>query len=231
MFHDEKGMDQDEPKPHYYYLPPFFFLPLFFCKSFPFTCCVCFKIKIKTKSPWRWPSNFLVGVLVSSFVSRARDLYGLMAERMDDQLSVEREKTNKYDGGECLMRSTIHLIIFFLLNFLMMKDGAGWSMDPCTQCSCSKGEVRCAVQQCPVYQPKDHQRRRNKQHKMANAGHLRSSSVHSKSSSSSFQSVVSGSAANNVQPTGAAGQPCPPGRHPVKEPGQCCPKCVEGIEI
>lgn len=105
---------------------------------------------------------------------------------------------------------------FFILFFLKKskKDGAGWSLDPCTQCSCSQGEVRCAVQQCPVYRPKDHHRRKMK-------------SSDSDSSSSSSSSSGSG---NNVQsPLQAAnaGQPCPPGRHPVKEAGQCCPKCVE----
>ncbi|EFX67110.1 hypothetical protein DAPPUDRAFT_64092 [Daphnia pulex] len=63
------------------------------------------------------------------------------------------------------------------------QDGAGWSLDPCTQCSCAQGEVRCAVQQCPPTLP-----------------------------------TLQG---------GGSSQPCPPGRHPVKEPGQCCPKCVE----
>lgn len=98
-------------------------------------------------------------------------------------------------------------------------------MDPCTQCSCSKGEVRCAVQQCPVYQPKD---RRRTKHKMA--AHLRSTSK--MSSAGHFQSVVmSGPNSNNVQPSSSTSSPCPPGRHPVKEPGQCCPKCVEGINF
>lgn len=91
-------------------------------------------------------------------------------------------------------------------------------MDPCTQCSCSQGEVRCAVQQCPVYRPKDLHRRKEKINKSGDAD------------SSSSSSLLSGSG-NNVQsplqPGGNAGQPCPPGRHPVKEPGQCCPKCVE----
>lgn len=92
-------------------------------------------------------------------------------------------------------------------------------MDPCTQCSCSQGEVRCAVQQCPVYRPKDHHRRK-----------MKSSDSDSSSSSSSSSSLSSSGSGNNVQsPLQAAnaGQPCPPGRHPVKEAGQCCPKCVE----
>uniref|UniRef100_A0A0N8BFH5 BMP-binding endothelial regulator protein n=1 Tax=Daphnia magna TaxID=35525 RepID=A0A0N8BFH5_9CRUS len=98
------------------------------------------------------------------------------------------------------------------------QDGAGWSLDPCTQCSCSQGEVRCAVQQCPVYRPKDHHRRK-----------MKSSDSDSSSSPSSSSSSSSGSGNNVQSPLQAAnaGQPCPPGRHPVKEAGQCCPKCVE----
>ncbi|KAI9561548.1 hypothetical protein GHT06_012507 [Daphnia sinensis] len=93
------------------------------------------------------------------------------------------------------------------------QDGAGWSLDPCTQCSCSQGEVRCAVQQCPVYRPKDHHRR-----KMKKSGDADTSS----------SSSLSGGGNHVQSPLQAnGGQPCPPGRHPVKEPGQCCPKCVE----
>ena len=43
MFHDEKGMDQDEPKPHYYYLPPFFFLLYSFVNHFHLPAA-CFNI-------------------------------------------------------------------------------------------------------------------------------------------------------------------------------------------
>lgn len=52
--------------------------------------------------------------------------------------------------------------------------------------------------------------------------------IRSASKLSDSQSMMAMSSNNNVQPSNGGSQPCPPGRHPVKEPGQCCPKCVEG---
>lgn len=67
--------------------------------------------------------------------------------------------------------------------------------------------MRCAVQQCPVYRP-----RRTKQQQQQ----------HKSSSSNNVQST---NGLMTMQQNG--GSACPPGRHPIKEPGQCCPKCVE----
>ena len=93
------------------------------------------------------------------------------------------------------------------------QDGGTWSLDSCTQCMCNKGEVRCSVQQCPVY------RTRNEIH-----------SHHGQSKASKGTKSKKNKMWRSTPPTftNAQASPCPAGHHPVKEPGQCCPKCVEG---
>ena len=112
----------------------------------------------------------------------------------------------------------------------MIQDGATWTLDACTACSCNEGEVRCSVQQCPVHLPKHHG-------KMA-GGDVASGRSSSSSSKSKKNPFLPGSLSSGSNPaefnqveeaTPEASSPCPPGQHPVKEPGQCCPKCIEGI--
>lgn len=111
------------------------------------------------------------------------------------------------------------------ISFVAIQDGASWSLDPCTQCSCAQSEVHCSVQQCPVYRAKEHHRHAGgKSHRMGKSSS--SAGLLHGLSGSKVSGGVKGNN-NNVQPAGGS-QPCPPGRHPVKEPGQCCPKCVEG---
>lgn len=125
---------------------------------------------------------------------------------------------------------------------VLYQDGAKWTLDACTACSCNEGEVRCSVQQCPVHRPKHAGKMagggggaalgRNKKNSKKNSKKSSKKSPFSPGSVSS-SSGTNPAEFNQVQQqqeqdaVPEASSPCPPGQHPVKEPGQCCPKCIE----